>query len=57
MKERRVKEEMGEELCAEILETVVDECSALVVEEVLGAEAAAKMRGEEEARRFFRADF
>jgi len=50
--ERRVKEEMGEELCAEILETVVDaECSALVVEEVLGAEAAAKMRGEEEARR------
>ena len=52
MKERRVKEEMGEELCAEILETVVDaECSALVVEEVLGAEAAAKMRKEGEARR------
>ena len=46
-----MRRRVGEELCAEILETVVDECSALVVEEVLGAEAAAKMRGEEEARR------
>ena len=49
-----MRRRVGEELCAEILETVVDEYSALVVEEVLGAEAAAKMRGEEEARRFFR---